>query len=325
MPDYTGNTFEDINPQYPEDTELAGYHAAAMRQVKRFLTQPEGLEATITKWINSESDNPIIDALNKLVRIPEIGEIYLTMDNSFNPNDEENQLYFNGVWEKISGRLLISTGTITAYTPDATNISPDTYRIEADYINGNSKRLTSGVDTNDSNVRWFHFISQGSADWYGYYNCYTAIQIPYTGTQTISLSYSLKLDELNTKIGTGIPVRISFLASGELAPNAGVELKKITLGSKTNVSGYPYEVSGSSDITFSGSNNGWLIATYNCDSPTQILVSTVSAGGNIIASAMSARIAMSFTDSYDVVADALYQESIPFIGVNIWVKTNEAL
>ena len=86
MPDYSGNTFNDINPQYPEDTELAGYHAAAMRQVKRFLTQPDGLESIISEWINSDSDNSIKDALNKLIRVPGVGELYFTMDNNFNPN-----------------------------------------------------------------------------------------------------------------------------------------------------------------------------------------------------------------------------------------------
>lgn len=63
MPDYSGNTFNDINPQYPEDTELAGYHAAAMRQVKRFLKQPEGLESIISEWLTSSESNIISEAL----------------------------------------------------------------------------------------------------------------------------------------------------------------------------------------------------------------------------------------------------------------------
>lgn len=321
MPDYSGNTFKDINPQYPEDTELAGYHAAAMRQVKRFLTRPEGLEAKITEWITSETSNPILNALNKLIRVPEIGELYFTMDNKFNPNDEENQLYFNGTWEKISGKLLVSTGSIVAFTPSQTKIVVDGYAFDAEWGGSTSKRLETGVD---GYYRWFHCVANDDGTWYHYRRCYSALRIPRSNLTNATLTYTIKLDELNVAYDrlTSLPIRISFSNTTTCGVNIGTELYKGTFAPKNNALGIQSSYTGSSKIKFSDTD-GWLIATYNCDNPDEWITNKYAAGSNVIASAMRASTVANFTSSYEVVADASYQESVPFIGVNIWVKTSD--
>lgn len=324
MPDYSGNTFNDINPQYPEDTELAGYHAAAMRQVKRFLTRPEGLEAKITEWITSETSNPILNALNKLIRVPEIGELYFTMDNEFNPNDEENQLYFNGTWEKISGKLLVSTGSIVAFTPNQTNIAVDGYAFDAEWGGTTSKRLETGLDNNTPYYRWFHYVANDDSTWFHYRRCYSALKIPRNNLTNATLKYTIILDELNVAYDrlTSLPIRISFSNNNTYGVNIGTELYKGTFAPKNNTLGIQSSYTGSSEIKFSDTDS-WLIATYNCDNPYEWITNKYGAGRNVIASAMSASIVANFTSSYEVVADASYQESVPFIGVNIWVKTSD--
>lgn len=323
MPDYSGNTFNDINPQYPEDTELAGYHAAAMRQVKRFLTRPEGLESTISEWINSESDNFLKDALNKLIRVPGIGELYFTMDNNFNPNDEDNQLYFSGTWEKIEGKLLVSTGTITAYTPNETAVPSSEYAINANRQGTTDSIFQSGLNDSNPGWRWFHFVANDNPGWFHYNNCYTAIKLPHDGLISANLTYNFILDELNLSNAKHFPVRISFSNNGIAGVNAGVELAKVDVGPKTNVDGFPYTISGNAVVNFVDGQDAWLIATYNCDNISTWLTNSKGGGSNMIASAMAAKYTANFTSSYEVVADATYQESVPFIGVNIWVKTSD--
>lgn len=323
MPDYTGNTFNDINPQYPEDTELAGYHAAAMRQVKRFLTRPEGLESTISEWINSESDNFLKDALNKLIRVPGIGELYFTMDNNFNPNDEDNQLYFSGTWEKIEGKLLVSTGTISAYTPNETAVPSSEYAINANRQGTTDSIFQSGLNDSNPGWRWFHFVANDNPGWFHYNNCYTAIKVPHDGLISANLTYNFILDELNLSNAKHFPVKISFSNNGIAGVNAGVELAKVDVGPKTNVDGFPYTISGNAVVNFVDGQDAWLIATYNCDNISTWLTNSKGGGSNMIASAMAAKYTANFTSSYEVVADATYQESVPFIGVNIWVKTSD--
>lgn len=324
MPDYSRNTFEDINPQYPEDTELAGYHAAAMRQVKRFLTRPEGLEAKITEWITSETSNPILNALNKLIRVPEIGELYFTMDNMFNPNDEENQLYFNGTWEKISGKFLVSTGSIVAFAPKKTNVSVGNYAFDAEWRGSTYKRLETGIDNRTPSYRWFHYVAADDAKWFHYRRCYSALKIPRNKLAKATLTYTIKLDELNVAYDrfTSFPIRISFSNNNTYGVNVGTELYKGTFAPKNNTLGIQSLYTGSREINFSNTD-GWLIATYNCDNPDDWITNKYGFGSNIIASAMSAATEADFTSSYEVVADASYQESVPFIGVNIWVKTSD--
>lgn len=322
MPDYTGNTFEDINPQYPEDTELAGYHAAALRQVKRFLKQPEGLESIISEWINSDSDNSIKDALNKLIRVPGVGELYFTMDNNFNPNDEDNQLYFSGTWEKIEGKLLVSTGTVSAYTPNETTVPSSEYAINANHQGTNDSIFQSGLNDSNPGWRWFHFVANDNPGWFSYNNCYTAIKVPHDGLISANLTYNFILDELNLSNAEHILVRISFSNNGIAGVNAGTELAKVDVGSKTNVKGFPYTISGNAVVNFVDGQDAWLIATYNCDNINTWLTNSKGGGSNMIASAMAAKYTADFTSSYEVVADATYQESVPFIGVNIWVKTS---
>lgn len=323
MPNYSGNTFNDINPQYPEDTELAGYHAAAMRQVKRFLTRPEGLESTISEWINSESDNFLKDALNKLIRVPGIGELYFTMDNNFNPNDEDNQLYFSGTWEKIEGKLLVSTGTISAYTPNETAVPSSEYAINANRQGTTDSIFQSGLNDSNPGWRWFHFVANDNPGWFHYNNCYTAIKIPHVGLASANLVYNFILDELNLSNAKHLPVKISFSNNGIAGVNAGTELAKIDVGPKINVDGFPYTISGNAVVNFVDGQDAWLIATYNCDNISTWLTNSKGGGSNMIASAMMAKYTANFTSSYDVVADAVYQESVPFIGVNIWVKTSD--
>ena len=322
MPDYSGNTFKDINPQYPEDTELAGYHAAAMRQVKRFLKQPEGLESIISEWINSDSDNSIRDALNKLIRVPGVGELYFTMDNNFNPNDEDNQLYFSGTWEKIEGKLLVSTGTISAYTPNETAVPASEYTINANRQGTTDSIFQSGLNDLNPGWRWFHFVANDNPGWFSYNNCYTAIKIPHAGLTSANLTYNFILDELNLSNAKHLPVKISFSNNGIAGVNAGTELAKVDVGPKTNVDGFPYTISGNAVVNFVDGQDAWLIATYNCDNINTWLTNSKGGGSNMIASAMMAKYTANFTSSYDVVADATYQESVPFIGVNIWVKTS---
>lgn len=323
MPDYSGNTFNDINPQYPEDTELAGYHAAAMRQVKRFLTRPEGLESIISEWINSDSDNSIKDALNKLIRVPGIGELYFTVDNKFNPNDEDNQLYFSGTWEKIAGKLLVSTGTISAYTLNETAVSVNEYAIYANHRGTTNPFLQSGIDDSNPGWRWFHFVATDDPTWFHYNNCYTALKIPHTGLTSANLTYNFILDELNLVNIKNFPVRISFSNNGVVGVNAGTELAKVNVGPKLNVDGFPYTITGNALVNFVNGQDAWLIATYNCDDINAWLTNSKASGSNMIASAMAAKYTSNFTSSYEVVADATYQESVPFIGVNIWVKTSD--
>lgn len=322
MPDYSGNTFNDINPQYPEDTELAGYHAAAMRQVKRFLKQPEGLESIISEWINSDSDNSIKDALNKLIRVPGVGELYFTMDNNFNPNDEDNQLYFSGTWEKIEGKLLVSTGTISAYAPNETAVPTSEYTINANRQGTTDSIFQSGLDDSNPGWRWFHFVASDDPSWFHYNNCYTAIKIPHYGLISANLTYNFILDELNLSNAEHLLVRISFSNNGIAGVNAGTELAKVDVGPKTSVKGFPYTISGSAVVNFVDGQDAWLIATYNCDNISTWLTNSKGSGTNMIASAMAAKYTANFTSSYEVVADATYQESVPFIGVNIWVKTS---
>lgn len=323
MPDYSGNTFEDINPQYPEDTELAGYHAAAMRQVKRFLKQPEGLESIITEWINSDSDNSIKDALNKLIRVPGVGELYFTMDNNFNPNDEDNQLYFSGTWEKIEGKLLVSTGTISAYAPNETVVPASEYTINANRRGTTDSIFQSGLADSNPGWRWFHFVANDDdPGWFSYNNCYTAIKIPHYGLTSANLTYNFILDELNLSNAKHLPVKISFSNNGIAGVNAGTELAKVDVGPKTSVDGFPYTISGNAVVNFVDGQDAWLIATYNCDNISTWLTNSKGSGSNMIASAMMAKYTADFTSSYEVVADATYQESVPFIGVNIWVKTS---
>ena len=320
MPDYTGNTFNDINPQYPEDTELAGYHAAAMRQVKRFL---EGLESIISEWINSDSDNSIKDALNKLIRVPGVGELYFTMDNNFNPNNEDNQLYFSGTWEKIEGKLLVSTGTISAYTPNETAVPSSEYAINANRQGTTDSIFQSGLNDSNPGWRWFHFVANDNPGWFSYNNCYTAIKIPHDGLISANLTYNFILDELNLSNAKHIPVKISFSNNGIAGVNAGTELAKVDVGPKTSVDGFPYTISGNAVVNFVDGQDAWLIATYNCDNISTWLTNSKGGGSNMIASAMAAKYTANFTSSYEVVADAIYQESVPFIGVNIWVKTSD--
>ena len=322
MPDYSGNTFNDINPQYPEDTELAGYHAAAMRQVKRFLKQPEGLESIISEWINSESDNFLKDALNKLIRVPGIGELYFTMDNNFNPNDEDNQLYFSGTWEKIEGKLLVSTGTISAYTPNETAVPNSEYSIYANRQGTTDPIFQSGLDGTNPDWRWFNFVANDNPGWFHYNNCYTAIKIPHAGLASANLTYNFILNELNLSNVKHFPVRISFSNNGVVGVNAGTELAKADVGPQSNVDGFPYTISGSAVVNFIEGRDAWLIATYNCYNVNDWLTNSKGGGTNMIASAMAAKYTANFTSSYEVVADATYQESVPFIGVNIWVKTS---
>lgn len=322
MPDYTGNTFNDINPQYPEDTELAGYHAAAMRQVKRFLKQPEGLESIISEWLTSSESNIISEALKKYIRIPLVGEIYITTDSEFNPNDEDNQLYFSGTWEQIKGALLMGTGAISCYTPNSQSADLNSFFIDAGYNGTTPKQLTSGLEPTNPGYRWFHFESTDDPNWFSYNYCYNAILLNMGELSSVSLTYDIGIDELNVVGKENINVKITY--ANEAGYAVGTTIAEGVLSPRKTLTGSSsYSLTGNISLDLPTNKPTYLIVSYNTENPSQWLTNSKGYNSNIIASYMGLSVISEGTNSYEVITNATYQESVPFLGANIWKKVSD--
>lgn len=314
MPDYSGNTFNDINPQYPEDTELAGYHAAAMRQVKRFLKQPEGLESILSEWLTSSESNIITEVLKQYIRIPPVGEIYITTDNEFNPNDEDNQLYFSGTWEQIKGALLMGTGSISCYTPNSQSTDMNSFIIDAGYSGTTHKQLTSGLSSTKPGYRWFHFEATDDPHWFSYNYCYNAILLNMGELSSVLLTYDIGIDELNVVARENINVKLTYANEAGYAVGTTIAEGVLSPGST---------LTGNISLDLPTDKLTYLIVSYNTDNPSQWLNNSKGHNSNIIASYMGLSVISEGTNSYEVITNATYQESVPFLGANIWKKVSD--
>lgn len=96
MADYNGDTINDLDINRPADTDSVYTAAPALRQIKRFLTQPDGLKALFK---DSENDiyKDIIDIIN--LNKYDVGQYYLTNDEEVTESSLAEK--FSGTWKFI--------------------------------------------------------------------------------------------------------------------------------------------------------------------------------------------------------------------------------
>ena len=102
---YSGSSLNNLRSATPEDADGFNVDARALRQIKRFLKNSDGLIQTITDILTKE-DNTILDKF-KGSQVYSRPNAVIALRADVNPNDSDKYV---GKWEKLNGVSICGTG-----------------------------------------------------------------------------------------------------------------------------------------------------------------------------------------------------------------------
>lgn len=102
---YSGSSLSNLRSATPEDADGFNVDARALRQIKRFLKNSDGLVQTITD-ILTKKDSTILDKF-KSSQIYSRPDAVIALRADVNPNDSDK---YTGRWEKLNGVSICGTG-----------------------------------------------------------------------------------------------------------------------------------------------------------------------------------------------------------------------
>lgn len=102
---YSGSSLSNLRSATPEDADGFNVDARALRQIKRFLKNSDGLIQTITDILTKE-DSTILDRF-KGSQVYSRPNAVIALRSDINPNDSDKYI---GRWEKLNGVSLCGTG-----------------------------------------------------------------------------------------------------------------------------------------------------------------------------------------------------------------------
>lgn len=102
---YSGSSLSSLRPTTPEDADGFNVDARALRQIKRFLKNSDGLIQTITDILTKENST-ILDRF-KGSQVYSRPNAVIALRSDINPNDSDKYV---GRWEKLNGVSICGTG-----------------------------------------------------------------------------------------------------------------------------------------------------------------------------------------------------------------------
>lgn len=102
---YSGSSLSNLRSATPEDADGFNVDARALRQIKRFLKNSDGLIQTITDILFKE-DSTILDKF-KGSQVYSRPNAVIALRADVNPNDSDK---YTGRWEKLNGVSICGTG-----------------------------------------------------------------------------------------------------------------------------------------------------------------------------------------------------------------------
>lgn len=117
---YSGSSLNNLRPTTPEDADGFNVDARALRQIKRFLKNSDGLIQTITDILTKENST-ILDKFKGAQRYSRPNAV-IALRADVNPNDSDKYV---GRWEKLNGVSICGTGNAGFNTFPFTESNPD--------------------------------------------------------------------------------------------------------------------------------------------------------------------------------------------------------
>lgn len=156
MPDYDNHEFNDLDKLLPYDTDSVYTAAPALRQIKAFIKEPNGLLAYLSSLLTVDGalSQNILSIVN--ANLYPVGSYYVTKDNTITTTFLHNT--FGGTWEKLPDGTIIRTGS------RATEVSPVTlvHRVSGSVIGSLSTySLTWSGTPSASNPRTWSYTDLG--------------------------------------------------------------------------------------------------------------------------------------------------------------------
>lgn len=117
---YSGSSLNNLRSATPEDADGFNVDARALRQIKRFLKNSDGLIQTITDILTKENST-ILDRF-KGTQVYSRPNAVIALRSDINPNDSDKYV---GRWEKLNGVSICGTGNASFKTFPFTESNPD--------------------------------------------------------------------------------------------------------------------------------------------------------------------------------------------------------
>lgn len=117
---YSGSSLNNLRSATPEDADGFNVDARALRQIKRFLKNSDGLIQTITDMLTKE-DSTILDKFKSSQRYSRPNAV-IALRADVNPNDSDKYV---GRWEKLNGVSICGTGNASFNTFPFTESNSD--------------------------------------------------------------------------------------------------------------------------------------------------------------------------------------------------------
>lgn len=117
---YSGSSLSNLRSTTPEDADGFNVDARALRQIKRFLKNSDGLVQTITNILTNK-DSTILDKF-KSSQVYSRPNAVIALRADVNPNDSDKYV---GKWEKLNGVAICGTGNAGFNTFPFTESNPD--------------------------------------------------------------------------------------------------------------------------------------------------------------------------------------------------------
>ena len=117
---YSGSSLSNLRPTTPEDADGFNVDARALRQIKRFLKNSDGLVQTITNILTKE-DSTILDKFKGSQRYSRPNAV-IALRADVNPNNSDKYV---GRWEKLNGVSICGTGNAGFNTFPFSESNPD--------------------------------------------------------------------------------------------------------------------------------------------------------------------------------------------------------
>lgn len=117
---YSGSSLNNLRSATPEDADGFNVDARALRQIKRFLKNSDGLIQTITDILTKENST-ILDRFKGSQRYSRPNAV-IALRADVNPNDSDKYV---GRWEKLNGVSICGTGNAGFNTFPFSESNPD--------------------------------------------------------------------------------------------------------------------------------------------------------------------------------------------------------
>ena len=309
---YTGSTFDDLIPTNPEDVDDIGWNAAALRQIKRYLKLDEGLTSWIIEQLESEENNAIKEAFDAIRYVPQVGEVYMTFSD-FDPNTD--QLHFQGTWKKLSGTLLMATGTTYTYPLNNSSYVKTFWGHWKNATPDGSDQPSWDVTQQDTGARML-LKANASTGWSWCERAWSSAHFQKEGRQVVRCVGNVTLHGLGL-IGVTNPWMVT-----RLVPYDDYDLQGIDL-----VYGYPSvgtTLSFDLDVDLNRINgeNISLTTSIGTTYMNNRCANMYGSGSTMIDYSVSCQIIDEKGKAVDVISGGAYTGVLPYMGCNIWHKTS---